>query len=181
MPNYRRHRVAGGTYFFTLVTHQRRSWLCDPAARAALHQAIVSTRANWPFRIDAWVLLPDHLHCVWTLPDGETGYAERWRLIKTGVSRRLYADRTILPSASRSRRRESMLWQRRFWEHTICDEQDLAAHYAYVHYNPVKHGLCDSPGAWPYTTFHRFVRQGLYPPDWGVAEQVRIPDGVGSE
>jgi putative transposase len=153
MPSYRRNRLPGGSYFFTLVTHARRRWLCEPEARAAFRAAIEEVRRARPFRIDAWVLLPDHLHCLWTLPPGDADYSTRWRLVKTKVSIRL-----ARPS----------LWQDRFWEHTLRDARDLEAHAAYIHYNPVKHGLCARPADWPYSTLGRFVAAGLYPPDWAT-------------
>jgi len=153
MPSYRRNRVPGGTYFFTLVARDRRPWLCEARSREALRIAIEEVRRDRPFRIDAWVLLPDHLHCLWTLPPGDADYSTRWRQIKTKVTLRLVA-------------RE--LWQDRFWEHTVQDDRDLEAHAAYIHYNPVKHGLCKSPREWPYSTFARFVRAGLYPGDWAA-------------
>lgn len=210
MPNYRRARSAGGTFFFTVVTHGRRRWLCSDAARAALRAAIGDVRGRYPFSVDAWVLLPDHLHCLWTLPDGDPDYGTRWRLIKTGVTRRVSGDgaspagthptggaglggasalRTHAAgvvdafgpmTASRERRNEQGLWQRRFWEHTIRDERDFAAHCDYLHYNPVKHGLAVAPKDWPWSTLHRFVAQGLYPKDWG-AEPVALDVGVGRE
>ena len=110
MPAYRRNRVAGGCYFFTLVTLDRQPWLCDADGRAALRDAIEQVRRERPFRIEAWVLLPDHLHCIWTLPDGDADYSTRWRLVKSKVS--LHLDSTAL-------------WQPRFWEHTVRDERDL--------------------------------------------------------
>ena len=166
MPDYRRNRVPGGTYFFTLVTARRQPVLCHREVRAALRGAIERVRADRPFCIEAWVLLPDHLHCIWTLPDGDSDYSGRWRLIKLCMCRALAQPR---------------FWQRRFWEHTVRDGADLKAHLDYIHYNPVRHGLCASPGAWPYSTFHRFVRAGMYPAGWGADVPVRIPDGVGKE
>lgn len=170
MPHYRRNWIAGGTFFFTLVTFERRPWLCDEWARAALRTAIASVRRRHPFEIDAWVLLPDHLHCIWTLPSLDRDYATRWRLIKMLVAKscgqRLSGHR--LPSSYRLRR-ERGLWQRRYWEHTLRDERDFGAHADYIHYNPVKHGLCESPGEWPYSTFRRWVLAGRYPPDWASA------------
>lgn len=165
MLNYRRARV-GNTYFFTVVTHRRRSFLCDDRPRTALRTAITETRGLHPFVIEAWVLLPDHLHCLWRLPEGDTDYSIRWALIQKGFTKRVN-DWLDLPalSASRKKHRESSVWQRRFWEHTIRDGRDFAAHCDYVHYNPVKHGLAISPKDWLWSTFHRFVEKGLYPKD----------------
>jgi putative transposase len=172
MPDYRRARVQGGTFFFTIVTYQRQNILLDKPVRQALRFAVNETRRILPFHIDAWVLLPDHLHCVWTLPDGEGNYSLRWSLIKQSVSRRCaaaYEDKAAL-SQSRQKRRESSLWQRRFWEHQIRDDADFERHVDYIHWNPVKHGLVTRAAAWLYSTFHRYVREGVYAPDWGLTE-----------
>src|SRR5712692_4896696 len=150
MPDYRRARVQGGTFFFTVVTYQRQNILLDEPIRQALRFAVNETRRSLPFHIDAWVLLPDHLHCVWTLPDGEDNYSLRWSLIKQSVSRRCaaaYQDKAAL-SQSRQKRRESLLWQRRFWEHQIRDEADFERHVDYIHWNPVKHELVTQAAAW---------------------------------
>lgn len=182
MPNYRRNFVPGGTYFFTVVTHERRPWLCTDQARRALREAIELVRTDRPFRIEAWVLLPDHLHCIWTLPPGDADFPGRWRRIKAAVSKRC-AEQVSGMSAdlSRAKRGERLLWQRRFWEHTVRNERDLAAHADYIHYNPVKHGFCVRPAEWPYSSFHRFVRMGFYGPDWACAVPPAIPDDVGRE
>ena len=164
VPNYRRDRTPGGSYFFTLVTHQRQPWLCRPEARAALRHAVRQVRASWPFRIEAWVLLPDHLHCIWTLPEGDADFSTRWRLVKRHVGRVLAGARGIS-----GRDKQRPLWQNRFWEHRLRDERDFGAHCAYIHYNPVKHGLCGCPQDWPWSTIHRFIRTGLYPHGWGGA------------
>ncbi len=183
MPNYRRDRTPGATYFFTVVTYQRRPWLCHPSARRVLREAVRKVQASRPFRIDAWVLLPDHLHCIWTLPEGDCDYSVRWRLIKDHASRCLSA--VLVPegvrlSESRRRRGETAVWQRRFWEHRIRNGADFIAYCDYIHYNPVKHGLCRCPTDWPWSTIHRLVSAGYYPPDWGSAESPRgEPAAVG--
>ncbi|MCA1248508.1 transposase [Massilia sp. MS-15] len=166
MPHYRR-ALAGSTYFFTVVTHRRRPILCDEPMRIALRSAIGKVRGRLPFDIDAMVLMPDHLHCIWTLPDGDTNFSLRWSQIKHHVS---YTCRRLYPatvSASRQRQRTAAIWQRRFWEHQIRDERDLERHVDYIHYNPVKHGFVQAAFAWPYSTFNRFVRNGMYAVDWG--------------
>lgn len=180
MSNYRRSRVAGGTYFFTLTTLNRLPVLTEAPVRAALREAILQTRITHPFEIDAWVLLPDHLHCIWTLPHGDADFSIRWSNIKRGVSLQC-GDKFGVPrlTASRTKRRESGLWQRRFWEHQIRDERDFARHADYIHWNPVKHGLVAHAMEWPYSTFHRFVREGAYLPGWGVAGQVDLNMGAG--
>lgn len=172
MSRYRRADIAGGTYFFTLVTYRRRLLLCDAPVRAALRDAIRTVRARHPFTIDAWVLLPDHLHCLWTLPPGDADFAKRWSLIKRNVSM-VCADqyhRVDWMTTSKTKHRESTLWQRRYWEHCIRSETDFANHMDYIYINPVKHGLVYRVCDWPYSTFHRDVKRGLYAPDWaGVA------------
>jgi putative transposase len=172
MSHYIRARVEGGTYFFTGVTHERRRFLTSAPSRSGLRRAIAPARKNHPFHIDAWVLLPDHFHCIWTLPAGDADYSTRWNIIKAGFSSRMKEtlQRSETLSASRTRRRELGIWQRRFWEHVIRDDEDLRRHLDYVHYNPVKHGLAKQVGDWPYSSFHRLVATGRYPCDWGTAE-----------
>lgn len=163
MPDYRRNRVPGGTYFFTVNLRDRRSNLLTTNIDA-LRQAVRETRATMPFHIDAWVVLPEHLHCLWTLPAGDADFPNRWRAIKTAFTRSLPAEEAhtqVMP-----RRGERGIWQQRYWEHTIRDERDYAAHMDYIHFNPVKHGLAPHPAAWPYSTFRYCVSQGLYPTDW---------------
>ena len=163
-----RRSTHGATYFFTVVSNHRRPILCDEQIRHALRDAIKITAQEYPFKIDAWVLMPDHLHTIWTLPADDLNYSRRWALIKRRVSQScgaLYAD----PKYSRPSniaRHESTIWQRRFWEHTIRDDVDFENHMNYVHFNPLKHDLVDDLANWPYSTFHRCVSQGFYPADW---------------
>ena len=169
MSNYRRIESPGATYFFTVVTYQRQPILCDPDIRHALREAILQTRRTHSFVIDAWVLLPDHLHCIWTLPQGDADFSTRWSLIKRLTSwhcRSRLHDHDRMTESKR-KHRESTLWQRRFWEHQIQDEADFAHHIDYIHYNPVKHGVCQTVREWPFSTFHRLVALGTYPSDWG--------------
>jgi putative transposase len=191
MPDYRRTRVRGGTFFFTVVSYRRRPVLCDKGIRAAIRQAVYVVRNERPFDIDAWVLLPDHLHCVWTLPPNDADFSTRWAMIKRYVTKTAHGARSApydsRPSAvgcvsrtvtngarsapykpqSKIRRHEGFLWQRRFWEHTVRDNEDLKRCLDYVHWNPVKHGHVSRVADWPFSTFHRYVRQGMYGPDWG--------------
>ena len=169
MSRYRRANTPGATWFFTVVTYRRQALLCDPELRQALRQAIEKVRVKRPFRIDAWVLLPDHLHCIWTLPPGDANYATRWGMIKRAVSMACAKEykRPEWISHSKRRHRESTIWQRRYWEHRIRDERDFARHVDYIHYNPVKHGLCPRVIDWPWSTFHRYVGRGDYVIDWG--------------
>jgi len=163
MPNYRRLRIKGGTYFFTVNLQDRRS---DLLVREidTLRRAVARVRAEFPFQIDAWVVLPDHMHCVWTLPPGDDAYPPRWQKIKIGFSA------SMAPAARRPQarvaRQEHGLWQRRYWEHAVRDARDYAAHIDYTHFNPVKHGLAGAPGDWPYSSFRRAVACGQYPQDW---------------
>jgi putative transposase len=169
MPDYRRNRVAGGTYFFTVNLLDRRADLLI-ARIDALRAAVRAVRARSPFHIDAGVVLPDHMHCLWTLPDGDADFPARWRAIKVAFAKSLPP---IEPrSPVRLRRGERGIWQRRYWEHTIRDDRDYALHMDYIHFNPVKHGLACGPADWPFSSFRRCVARGLYPPDWlgGAAE-----------
>ena len=178
MSSYTRVRVEGGTYFFTGVTFRRWPFLTSSQSRDALRQAIATARKNHPLRIDAWVLLPDHFHCIWTLPDGDADFPVRWSIIKVGYSSAMKGalHRPELLSTSRVKRRELTIWQRRFWEHLIRDDEDLRRHMDYIHFNPVKHGLVARVGDWPYSSFHRLVASGVYLPDWGTDEAFKPTD-----
>ena len=167
MPNYRRPQIPGGTYFITQVTYQRIPWLCSDIARKALREAITVVKENHPFSIDAIVLLPDHFHCLLTLPPDDSDFPVRLRLIKTYVTKNYGSLLNIncAISNSRQKRRERNLWQRRYWEHLIRNEQDFATHCDYIHYNPVRHGLCKIPQDWKFSSVHRFIAQGMYPPN----------------
>jgi putative transposase len=164
MSNYRRVWVPGGTYFFTVNLLQRdRSLLVDHLG--ALRTSFRVARAVRPFDIVAMVVLPEHLHCIWRLPDGDGDNATRWRHIKAMFSRGLPC--TERRSVRRMAKQERGIWQRRFWERLLRDEHDLCAHVEYIHFNPVKHGLVARVRDWPYSTFHRYVREGKLPVDWG--------------
>jgi len=173
MSRYRRSRT-GSTFFFTLVSFRRHPILCLPPIRSALRRAIEDVRQSRPFTIDAWVLMPDHLHCIWTLPDGDTDYSARWAIIKSSVSRFALVS-TVSTGArnpSRIKHRDASIWQRRFHEHQIRDDRDFERHMDYIHFNPVRHGHVASAVDWPYSTFHRYVKSGVYPADWGGTPQV---------
>jgi len=160
---YRRNYVAGGTYFFTVNLLVRdRGLLVEHVGD--LRGAVRWVMERRPFYIDAWVVLPDHLHAVWTLPAGDMDYSGRWRDIKKQFSKSI--PRTEWVSGARKRKSERGIWQRRFWEHTIIDERDYSHHVAYVHANPLKHGLVTRVRDWPYSSFHRAVRQQHYSLDW---------------
>ena len=166
MPDYRRIRVPGGSFFFTVNLLQR--YPNDLLVRHIdeLREATRRTRRRWRFHIDAWVVLPDHLHTIWTLPPGDDDYANRWRTLKQHFSRALPA--TERRSPVRLARGERGIWQRRFWEHMIRDDADYAAHMDYIHFNPVKHGYAKTVGDWRWSTFHRHVESGVYAADWGT-------------
>lgn len=171
MSTYRRARIAGGSYFFTVTLEDRsRSYLVDRIV--ALRQAFASTRIELPFRIDAIAVLPDHLHCIWTLPDGDSDFSSRWQRIKGRFSRACPPGEAI--SASRGRKRERGIWHRRYWEHALRDERDFATHVDYIHYNPVKHGHSGRVIDWPHSSFHRYVKAGILPGDWGGVVEPRI-------
>jgi len=169
MSQYRRIWQPGGTYFFTVATRQRNN--ADLLTRHidTLRTVVRSVRKRHPFAIHAWVVLPDHLHCVVALPPNDDDFAVRWRLIKAGFSKALPPTESI--PAARSRRGERGIWQRRYWEHLIRNPADYRAHMDYVHINPVKHGLVGRVVDWPYSTFHRLVAKGVYPPDWAGGEE----------
>jgi putative transposase len=180
MATFRRALTSGATYFFTVNTYQRQAILTEPTFYQALKQSIRTVRQTHPFEIDAFVLLPDHLHCMWTLPQGDADYALRWNIIKRLVSQQTRHLLATNISPSRSKRSELSLWQRRFWEHQIRDDDDAERYVAYIHWNPVKHGYVKQVVDWPYSSFHRFVRRGIYPVNWGgtLADQ-REGDGFG--
>jgi putative transposase len=172
MSEYRRAYVPGGTFFFTVKTFKRRPILTEEPYRATLRLAIKDVRKRLPFQSIAWVLLPDHLHTVWKLPETDANFSLRWSLIKQHVTRQC-AERTLDAPISRSRQRrgEGGIWQRQFWEHLIRDDTDLRNHIDYIHYNPVKHGYVTQPGDWPFSTFHGYVRDGVYPKNWASADE----------
>lgn len=169
MPTYIRAKTPGGKYFFTIVTYRRIRLLTEPESRTILRQVINEVRQEYPFDVDAWVLLPDHLHCIWTLLEGDADFSRRWGLIKAKFSQKaktsFHKDEWM--THSREHQRERTIWQRRFWEHQIRDENDFQKYLDYIHYNPVKHGLVACVRDWPYSTFHRYVGLGFYPEDWG--------------
>ncbi|WP_147126256.1 REP-associated tyrosine transposase [Shimia ponticola] len=154
MPNYLRPRLSNATVFFTVTLQNRGSTtLVDNID--TLRTAVAQTLSERPVAIDAWVVLPDHMHCMWTLPDSD--YSTRWRLIKSRFS-------SALPCGKRRpshiARQERGVWQGRFWEHHIRDQTDYDAHLTYCWWNPVKHGLVEHPKDWLFSSVHRDVRFG---------------------
>jgi putative transposase len=171
MPNYRRNYVPGATYFFTVVIHERRSTLASPIAQKMLGDVFRECQSKRPFRMDAVVLLPDHLHCIWRLPRGDDAYSARWGWIKLEFTKRWLAnggsEGRVSHGQSRERRRG--VWQPRFWEHTVKNEDDYQTRFDYIHFNPVKHGYVQSPHEWEPSSFHRWVEKGLYPRQWAAS------------
>ena len=168
MSDYRRVYLKGGTLFFTVVTYARRPIFKDAMAASILKKSLRYVMAKRPFVVEANVVLPDHMHCIWRLPPGDCDYSVRWRLLKTYFSRHYSSYISVAnPSKSMMVKQESGVWQRRFWEHTIRDEEDFERHCDYIHYNPVKHGLVRSPAEWKESSFEKFVAKGMYSPDWG--------------
>jgi len=164
MTEYRRAKVAGASYFFTVNCAERHGNQLLVNHIDLLRQVFLKVKKGHPFKINAIVVLPDHLHCIWTLPPGDADYKTRWSLIKAGFSR------GILPGERRSRSRlkraERGIWQRRYWEHLIRDDRDYQRHVDYIHWNPVKHGWVNRVRDWPYSSFHGYVRRGIVSADW---------------
>ena len=177
---YRRDFVPGGSYFFTVVTEQRRRLFADTANVMLLRQAVHSVMQKRPFTIDAIVILPDHIHCIWSLPPEDADFATRWRLIKTWFTKHLLLQEDIRPNRARIKKCQQAIWQHRYWEHLLRDEADYQIHIDYIHYNPVKHGYVSKPVEWPFSSMKRYVKQGVLPVDWGV-NGVFIPETAGKE
>ncbi len=177
MATFRRSTVPGAAYFFTVSTYQRQKVLTEPPFVEALRQSLRLVKERYPFTIEAFVVLPDHLHCIWTLPPGDADYARRWSIIKRRVSQQTRHLIATVLTRSRNERGELALWQRRFWEHQIRDDRDFERHADYIHWNPVKHGYAKTVADWPHSSFHRFVARGMYPADWACDPlMVRIHD-----
>ena len=172
MVNYRRSRI-GQVYFFTVVTHQRAPILTTDLGRDCLRNAIEGVRQKLEFENLAFVLLPDHLHAVWKLPAGDTDYSTRWKQIKAAFTKSWLKGGGIeqRQSASRTEKRERGVWQKRFFEHTCRDENDLQRCLDYTHVNPLKHGLVTRVCDWPWSSFHRYVEAGTYDLNWGSADE----------
>jgi putative transposase len=162
MVNYRRAIQAGGTFFFTLTLKDRRSDLLVRYVNE-LRQAFRDVRQIKPFSIDAMVVLPEHLHAMWTLPPDDSDYSGRWRVIKSCFVRRLRQNGV---EVSINKKGEAGVWQRRFWEHQIRDEKDDVNHFDYIHINPMNHGLVRRTGDWRWSSFHRYVKLGWYAKEW---------------
>ena len=151
---YRRDRTPGGTFFFTVVTEERRPIFADPAMIDLLRSVVADVKRRRPFRIEAAVTLPDHMHTIWTLPEDDGDYPARWALIKSTFTRRCGLE------TGKRGNRQRRVWQRRYWEHRIRDDSDFNRHVDYIHWNPVKHGLVTEPEQWPWSSIHAFIRRG---------------------
>ena len=174
MSDYRRNLVPGGSYFFTCVTFHRQKILTTNLGRECLHEAIECVRRNHPFTIVATVLLPDHWHTIWSMPSGDEQYPLRWMRVKEEFTK-LWLDRggaELSQSESRKGHRYRGVWQKRYWEHTVRNEQDLERCVDYIHWNPRKHRVAKRVHDWPWSSFHRFVDSGHYDVDWGGSDPV---------
>ena len=168
MPNYVRWREEHATYFFTVATYRRRPLFADEPARRLLRRAFVEVRRQRPFHMFAVVLLPDDLHCIWTLPPEDDDFPSRWANVKRRFTQAyLKSGGTSLPvSADLAKHHQRGVWQPRYWEHRIRDEAELYAYRDYIHLNPVKHGLATDPLGWQWSSVHRHLRLGWLAPDW---------------
>lgn len=164
MSRYRRLKLQGGTFFFTVTISDRSNDLLVRHVEL-LRQVYSNVQTRYPFETIAQCILPDHLHAIWSLPANDSDFSLRWSLIKSSFSRGLPP--ALFRSSSKIAKREKGLWQRRYWEHAIRDEADLARHIDYIHFNPVKHGLVSRARDWPHSSFHSFVERGTLPLDWG--------------
>ena len=173
MRRYIRSKTEGATFFFTLTLQDRGArYLVDHVAD--LRACMAAVRARHPFDVDAIVVLPEHLHAIWTLPPGDGDFGTRWMLLKQSFTRRLQESGVLEEAAvsPRGRKGERSLWQRRFWEHQIRDEEDFNRHVDYIHFNPVKHGWVLRARDWPYSSLHRYTREGKLPLDWGISAAI---------
>lgn len=172
MPDYSRVWVPGGTFFFTVNLLERRNRRILVEHIDHLRAAFRDAQRARPFHVIAIVVLPEHLHCLWQLPEGDADNADRWARIKSGFCRRL--PKTEHRSDVRVAKRERGIWQRRFWEHMIVDEEDLQNHFDYIHFNPVKHGHAVRAVDWPYSSLHRYIQSGELPADWACHSDAGI-------
>ena len=175
---YRRANIKGATYFFTMNLADRRQTLLTDEFNK-LRDSFNRVKHNHPFLLDAMVVLPDHLHLMMTLPENDNDFATRLMLVKTGFSRQITNNEKISPS--RKSKRERGIWQRRYWEHLIRDENDFATHVDYIHYNPVKHGYVAQATNWQFSTIHKFVKDGVIPANWGCYSHSTSDDSFGED
>ena len=184
MPEYRRIYVPGGTFFITLVTYQRKPLFSNPENISKLRHAVATVRSEMPFEIVGAVVLPNHIHFLWTLPADDLAYSKRVGRLKVLFTQSFRGKGALHKntSSSRAKHRESDVWQRRFWEHTIRNEADFERHLDYIHYNRVKHGFVSCPHLWEYSSFDRWVQKGMYKNDWCYGccnQELAVPDFIG--
>jgi putative transposase len=178
LPDYRRAWLRGGTFFFTVVTYRRYPIFGEEAAIDLLKRCFQVVMAEYPYKMEAIAILPDHLHCIWTLPDTDFDFSTRWKQVKATFTRNYSGGKAEGISESMRKKQERGVWQRRFWEHRIRDQEDFNRHCDYIHYNPVKHGFVNLPVEWKYSSFRKFVERGFYPQSWGqmVREELTVMD-----
>ncbi|MFN3235285.1 MAG: REP-associated tyrosine transposase [Gammaproteobacteria bacterium] len=162
MSSYKRIFQAGSYYFFTVVTYDRLPVFKRHQNVTLLKESIKKIKCKYPFQINAWVILPDHIHMIWKLPRNDFDYTKRWRLIKREFC--------LTQAGTTNKRNERRIWQRRYWEHIIRNENDMKNHIDYIHFNPVKHGYTSTPSAWEYSSFQYWLNKGVYHIKWGCAE-----------
>ena len=175
---YRRAYIQGGSYFFTVVTEKRRNIFAYADNVNRLRAAFRTVMKKRPFQIDAAVVLPDHLHFIWTLPEHDSDYSTRWRLIKTAFTKD-FPDKSSVDNFNRIKKNQQDIWQHRSWEHCLRDEKDFQQHVDYIHYNPVKHGLVKRANDWRYSSIHRYIRLGILDENWGGG--IEFDEGIGYE
>lgn len=170
MPDWRRYFVPGGTYFFTINTDRRRPIFGSSRAIELLGQKIRDCQARWPFTVHAIVLLPDHWHTLWSLPSGDDRYPARLGWIKKEFTKDWLSAgvKEVAQSKGRIQDGRRGVWQPKYWEHTLESEDEFEPYFDYIHFNPVKHGYVKRPGDWPASSFHRWIREGVYPPEWAA-------------
>ena len=176
MADYLRTYLNGGTYFFTVVTYLRFPIFNEETSVNLLKDCFLSIMKERPFKIDAIVIMPDHLLTIWTLPDEDSGFSIRWQQIKATFSRNYLGEKVTDVTTSMMKKNEKGVWQRRFWEHAIRNQEDFNKHCDYIHHNPVKHGLIHSPSEWKFSSFRKFVEKGLYNGDWGKVVRKDLMD-----
>jgi len=179
MSRYIRSREPNTSFFFTVVSYGRTPIFVNDASIQMLRESLLKTCVNKPFETEAIVILPDHIHVLWTLPEDDCDYSTRWRLIKQMFTKLIaFQNQSFLgpqANSSRERKGEKLVWQRRFWEHTIRDENDFKKHLDYIHYNPVKHGYVKNPFDWQWSSFRKWVEKGEYDSNWGNLVNDAIP------
>jgi putative transposase len=175
MTDYRRAYVPGASWFFTVNLAERHNNPLLVEHIEQLRAAFRYVKQRHPYRMDAVVILPDHIHCIWTLPPNDADFSKRWNLLKGHFSRAIAKGEPI--SSSRIHRRERGIWQRRFWEHLLRDQDDWNRHIDYIHWNPVKHGWAERVADWPYSSFHQFVEQGVYQQNWAFKDKFDFNTG----